>query len=153
MDSITSVEFGDIWSGEFDENMFYSIYALNENSFEQTLAVPITFRDIAMQQAIGFYFPQKGRTFYSDSIDIRNDGRPNFGNLSGFGGFFREISGSLFQSCSFFRIHYLPKSVRSINGIHFKVLFMMLTNETKYLISDYVTLNPENGNIVPCFHK
>ena len=168
----------DIWeTGEVEEKIFNSLYGLAEESFwNPSFGGNVGFRDIFMSKAIGCYFPPKGRAFYTDTIDVKNDGLPIFSHLSGIDDFFyygQKEDIPTVSSCTIYPIKCLPKMVRGPHGCrYYKLVFWKFyengspqtfafeinpfdkDNKVDTVIwNDYVAVNPKNDAVIPCFHK
>lgn len=165
----------DIWDSEdVEENIFKALYALSEDKYwNPTFGGNVGFRDMAISKVAGCYFPPKGRAFYTESIDFKNDGLPGICRLSGFNDFFfygsKEYTPSV-SSCVIYPIKSVPsRKVRSTSGgVLYKIVFWQFyengvppnfawelgpDNTDTIILNAYVEVNPRMDTVTPCFFK
>lgn len=101
----------DIWDrpDDIDINITKSLVAITEEVFQPVVGSTLTFRDQAAVRINGYYFPPKGRVFYTDTIDRINDGLPDIATLTGVHDYFGiQPTGSALSNFTVIKIKNPP---------------------------------------------
>ena len=166
----------DIWDqSNVEDSIFNALYALNSESFLQDpVGRSYTFRDNLVAKTVGCYFPPKGRVFYTDCLDIKNDGLPKVCSISGFNGYFKfDNKKPTLSSFIIFPIKALPPDVKAVaSNTYYKMIHWCFyekgvpsfindlagwrshfKKENMVVSVDYVGINQETDNVYPVFDR
>lgn len=121
MKGIVNTEW-DIWDADkidnTEEKIFNAVYALNENSFvengfnEKCSKVIHSINDHLLCKVGGCYFPPKGRSFLTNTIDSRSDKNSDVITITGPSGYFPcDDEGADLSGWVFYPVKNIPRKV------------------------------------------